>query len=400
MKTMSIPRRLALLAGVAIFAAGPAFAQGKEPFKIGAIYPMTGIGAAAGYSSEIGTRLAIRDFNAAGGIMGRQIQFILTDDQFDATQSVGMAKRLVYSDKVDVVLGPQAGGLALAAAPIMAEANVLYFSIGSTGQLVPKTAPTFFSMQPLPEEQGFAMLHWAADVRKAKTVAFLTDNSANSKTMTEPFRPYAEKLGMKVAAVEQFDLGATDMTPQLLTLRRTNPDVLLLTGSSAPDMANVLKNIDQINWNIPIGGSSTLGILYAPIAKIAGPVIMKRVSSALQVKAFTYCTGDPLGQSDYSKFLERLKAEDPKGYDQISYSNAVYMYDAMHFVKAAAEGTNSTDGRKMVAWIEENAPKVKAISGVLKASTTSHFLANLGTITMVENPDTIRPDGTMRRAGC
>lgn len=400
MKTTSNSRRLALLAGAFVLVAGAAAAQNKEPFKIGAIYPMTGIGASAGYSSEIGTRLAVRDINAAGGILGRQIQLIITDDVFDPTQSVGLAKRLVTNDKVDVVLGPQAGGLALAAAPIMSDANVLYFSVGSTGQLVPKTAPTFFSMQPLPEEQGFAMLHWAAEVRKAKTVAFLTDNSANSKTMAEPFRPYAEKLGMKVTTIEQFEIGSTDMTPQLLTMRRANPDVLLVTGSTAADMANVLKNIDEIGWNVPLGGSSVLGILYAPIAKMVGPKVIKRVSSALQVKSFTYCAGDPLGQSDYAKFLARLKAEDPKGFEQTSYSVAVYMYDALHFVKAAAEGTGGTDGRKMAAWIEANAPKVKALSGVLKASPTSHFLANVDTITMIDDPDTIRSDGTMKRAGC
>jgi len=173
-----------------------------------------------------------------------------------------------------------------------------------------------------------------------------------------------------------------------------------VTGSTAADMANVLKNIDEINWNVPLGGSSVLGILYAPIAKMVGPKVIKRASSVLQVKSFTYCTGDPLGQSDYAKFLVRLKTEDPKGYDQIAYSNAVYMYDAMQFVKAAAEGTGGTDGRKMAAWIEANASKVKAISGALKASSTSHFLANLDTITMIDEPDTIRADGTMKRAGC
>ncbi len=94
-------KRIGIL-GVAVAAlwAGQAAAQSGEPFKIGAILPMSGIAAPTGVASEVGARMAVKELNAAGGIMGRKVELIVADDQFDPTQSVTLAKKLASSDRV------------------------------------------------------------------------------------------------------------------------------------------------------------------------------------------------------------------------------------------------------------------------------------------------------------
>lgn len=373
-------------------------AQGQETFKIGAIFPMSGPSASAGFSSAIGARMAVEEANAAGGILGRKVELVIADDKFDTTQSVAMAKKLIFSDKVQVVIGPISSALAEAVAPVMTEENILFFSTGGPLRLVPSVAPTFFSMQVAPEDQAVTMLDWAKNARKAKSVAMLTDSSPNSKAMVERFNSYAKEIGIQNAGTQQFEVGQTDMTPELLSLRRNNPDVVLLSGSLGADIANILKNLADLNWNVQIGSSNTVSALYAPIANQAGPAI-KRVLAAVQIKAFTYCTGDPVGQSTYAKFLPRLKAADPASFGKISISLAAWYTDAVRVARAGVNGVGSADGRKVAKWIEDNASKVPAITGDLVATTKSHFLG-AKTIAMMEDLGNVRSDGLMKRAGC
>lgn len=376
-----------------------ALAQSGEPFKIGAILPMSGNAAPTGVASEVGARMAVKELNAAGGIMGRQIQLIVGDDQFDPTQSVTLAKKFASNDRVQAVVGPQGGALVIAVAPVMADADIAYFSAGTTGLMTPQAAPTGFSISIIPEAQAVSVIDWAIDVRKAKSIGYFGDNGLNSKTMAERFKAYAAERKLPITAMEQYELGATEMTSQILNLRRTNPDVLLINGQTAADQARILKQIDEVGWNVPVAGSLGVTALFAPIAQIAGPSV-RLVAAGVQIKSFSYCSGDAVGAPPYAKFLQRLKAESPSNFDKLPYNLSAWTYDAIFMIKAAAEGAKSTSGRAMTKWIEGNKQGVLGITGVMKADASSHFLARPETFTLVEKLDQIRSDGMIKRAGC
>jgi hypothetical protein len=165
-----------------------------------------------------------------------------------------------------------------------------------------------------------------------------------------------------------------------------------------PDQASVLKNLDEIGWNVPTVHSGTLLALYKPVLAAAGPEAMKHVTGAVQVKAFTYCSGDAIGSSPYAKFLERLKADNPSNFQQIATNVAVWTYDSVMVAKAAAEGAGTTDGRKMAAWLETHT--VAGIAGTAHGSPQSHFLGNADTSTVIEDPTSVRSDGLTKRSGC
>jgi len=133
--------------------------------------------------------------------------------------------------------------------------------------------------------------------------------------------------------------------------------------------------------------------------KIAGPEGYKNVV-AINYTAQTYCSGDPVGQSDYVKYLERLKAFDPANYPKFSPLVAAYIYDGVYAMKAGMEGAKSTDGPAIAAWLEQNASKLKVTLGQLSASKTNHFLLSVSAMTFAENPDKVRSDGLMKRFGC
>ena len=387
------------LGSMAILAA-PATAQDKEPIRIGTLLPMTGVAAPSGASSMAGIEMAIEEINANGGILGRQVELVQADDAADPTKAVVEARRLMQNENVDVVIGPTYSQSALAIAPVASEANTIYISVAGSLELTPAKAPMHFSMQASADGQGITMLDYAAS-KGAKKVALLLDNAANSKTMGAKIHSYAEELGVEITEDQEFPFGSTDMTPQLLSLRRSEPDMLLLSGITGTDVGHALKGVEDIGWDIPIVGSLTFGADYPNVVKIVGTDILKN-AVGLDIRAFSYCEGSPVGESPVAKLMTRLRERvGQERFDILSRAVVLYMYDAVMVAKTAIEATGSTDGDVLKDWIENNADKIPATLGQLYASKESHFLSGGPEANaVIEDLTTIREDGLRKRAGC
>jgi branched-chain amino acid transport system substrate-binding protein len=391
---------LSALAGAALTLGivSSALAQGGPPLRIAMLISQTGPGAFASASGRVGAELARDEINKAGGILGRRVEFVHADDATDPTQALNEAIRL-QNEKIDAQIGPQLTQLAQAITPTMNKAGITWFTTTAGAVMTPEFAPRHFSMLYSGEAQGEAMALHAARTMKLKRVAVLVDNSASSLTIVPAIRTTLAKHGVELTGTAEYSLRSQDMTPQLLALRRGNPEALLISAISGDDAGHLIKGMQDIRWNIPVVGGAIIGVLYNAIIKIAGPDSLKN-ASGIDMKAITYCTGDPVGQGEFSKFLAKVRAARPNDFEKLSLSNVVWFYDIMYLIKAAAEGAKSIDGSKMAAWIEENAGKVPVVNRPLTASRTSHFLIGPEALVPVENPGNRRSDGMLKRAGC
>ena len=107
---------------------------------IGVAGPMTGKNAWFGEQMERGAALAVADLNAAGGVLGQQVQLITADDFCDPEQAVAAAKKLV-SDGVIFVVGHFCSGASIPASEIYEAAGVLQISPASTQPDVDRAGP-------------------------------------------------------------------------------------------------------------------------------------------------------------------------------------------------------------------------------------------------------------------
>ncbi|HXC40366.1 MAG TPA: ABC transporter substrate-binding protein, partial [Burkholderiales bacterium] len=80
---------------------------------------LTGPGAAVGVTARIASEMTVKEINAAGGIAGRQVDLVLGDDAGDPTRASTEVRRLIDSEKVNVMIGPAIAAPALAAAPVL-----------------------------------------------------------------------------------------------------------------------------------------------------------------------------------------------------------------------------------------------------------------------------------------
>jgi ABC-type branched-subunit amino acid transport system substrate-binding protein len=375
----------------------PATAQGKDPIRLGAVLSMTGPGAIGGAAMLDAINLAVKEINAADGIAGRPIEIIQADDQSDPTIAVGETKRLVYEKKADLLIGFGSTQVTLAAMPIINEAKIPVIDATASTAVTPKVAPYGFTPVADADTNWTAGVAYVADVLRAKSAAILSDNGGLSKSSREELRTKLPARNIEIVGQEEHEIRAPDMIPQLLTLRRANPDVLFYISSFGEDAGRVVNSLSDLNWKIKVIGGvfSTLtpGVLkVAPDAYKDGNVL------GITYTAFTYCTGDPIGQAPFSKFLERLKAFDPANFDKLPTNSVSFMYDGVYLLKAAVEATNSTSGPVVAAWIEQKGAAYKAITGAVAASAERHSLFHDAAV--VERADQPRSDGLVKRAGC
>jgi branched-chain amino acid transport system substrate-binding protein len=380
---------------------GAAWSQSGDKIRIGAMMALTGPAAVPNTEMMIGVRMAAKEINERGGIMGRQVELVVADDQFNPAQAVNEARRLVSHEKVQVMLGPTVSQMALAAAPVFTEAKILNVSSAASAALTPQLAPFHFSAWTSTEAQSEAQVAYAVDVLKAKSVAVLTDTGGQGKSAQEVFKRVLAARGVTLTGVQEHEPRVTDVTPQLLSLRRGNPEVILQVSTVIEDAALTVKTMQDLGWQ-PKVVSNVLAVLPQQAMKAAGPDIFKSGQLAgVTMRAHTYCQGQAVGGTEFGQFQARLKAFDSQNYEKLNPKSVGILYDGLFLIKAAVEATRSFDGATLRAWIEKNASSVKGINGTLAASASNHFLIGPDGLAVVTRPDVVRSDGLVQRlSGC
>jgi hypothetical protein len=102
MRTRSLLISVVLAAMVALTACGGA---GGGPLKVALLFPMSGDVATFGESSKNGVMVAIEEWNAKGGVLGRQIEVVIGDDKCDAQEGANAANKVIFEDGVHYIVG-------------------------------------------------------------------------------------------------------------------------------------------------------------------------------------------------------------------------------------------------------------------------------------------------------
>jgi ABC-type branched-subunit amino acid transport system substrate-binding protein len=392
-----------LAIGLLAVCAGAANAQAlPDRIKMGGLFVATGPAVQSFFSTAVAMRMVVRDINAAGGIAGKQIDLVEADTQFPKTeQAVQEARRLTGQEKVHFVAGPWTTQESLAVAPVMAEADVLYLTTAAATVFNAKSAPTGFSTYLNIGGQTKAMVDFAKNTLKAKSIAVITDSGAQGKDAANNFRRLIAEAGLKLAAEQEHEPAATDVTPQLLSMRRSGADVLLQVASSGQDAGQVFKGMAEIGWDVPVV-SQVAAVTLAPVLRVAGNGVFKSGRNfGVNYKAFMYCPNDPVGQSPFGKWVSAIKEFSPKDFPNLSLYSMSFAYDGVYFTKAAIEATRSVSGKVLAKWLEDNSSKLSGVSGPADTlKDGSRHLFGPGAIGFTNHPDEPRSDNLTPRWGC
>ena len=110
------------IAFVLVATMGLAYAE--EPIRIGSFLSVTGPAAFLGEPELKTLQLYVEHINSQGGVLGRKLELIQYDDSGDASKANGLVKRLIESDKVDLIVGGSTTGTTMSAAPLIEKAGI------------------------------------------------------------------------------------------------------------------------------------------------------------------------------------------------------------------------------------------------------------------------------------
>ena len=398
-------RFVLLLAGVAVsaaFASTGAMAQNLPPrIKIGISTALTGPGAAFGVSAKIAAEMTVKEINAAGGIGGRQIDLVIADDAGDPTRAASEARRLIDSEKVHTVIGPAIAAPALAAGPVFTQAKIMSFPFTGSTAINAKSYPYGFGMFYPSDAFVEGMVDFAIDKLGAKNIAVIADTGAQGKAAAETAKTYIPKRGAKIVAMETAEYDATDYTPQVLNMKRANPDLVIQITSVGLGGGYFYKSTEEQNWNIKIV-SQISSLFPAEIQKIAGAKSYEaRRMYGLTTKSSTMCPGEDPAKLPYVQYINKAKAFAPNDWQKMQMSLAPYYADTLYLIKAAMEANKTTDGPTLASWVFKNAGNVKpTVVGKLTPTVESPFLYHSDVFAFSLRPDQLNAQGVAIREGC
>lgn len=244
-------------AAVLLFAPFPSAAQ--ESIKIGYLSPMTGPGSLLGLTGREGFTLGLEDVNAKGGINGKKLEAIIYDTQSKPTVAATLGQRLILEDKVSLIVVASGSVDVLALAEVTERAKIPVFVGGSSSPVVTEKGFKWVWRRSFNDKVCAEVIGKYASVRPEwKKIALFSENSDYGKPPSEMLANIIRGVkGKEVVAMESYNRGDTDLSGQLMKIKKTNPDVLVTWGYHT-EHALIARQKQQIGLKAQIIGNSTM----------------------------------------------------------------------------------------------------------------------------------------------
>ncbi len=232
-------------------AMGAAPPVSDEPFVIGAMDALTGVGESYGNPIQQAKLLAMEEINAAGGINGRELQIVFEDSKCAAQDSITAYNKLTDVDGVKIILGTTCSGAMLGASPIAESEGVILLSASATSPDIANAGDYIFrtAINDLQLGIDIGNTMWVDGVRTLATITESTDYAEGARrTSVARF----EELGGTVLAGEAYATETIDFRSQITKLINENPDAILLTSQGEVSGGTIVKQARELGYDGPM----------------------------------------------------------------------------------------------------------------------------------------------------
>ena len=264
-------RALAATSVAAIAATGlpGSAAPSGRPVVIGAILSESGLYAPLGEPERNALQLAEKDINAHGGIDGRPVQIVISDDEGKADTAAQLATSFV-GQNVALIVGGTLTATSAAISRVTSSSKIAQVYMTPTSQLWNAKAGIvkyLFEATPRNELEAAKLLGFAKTKLTAKRIAILHDDGAYGSQGTLIVQGEAKTQGLDVADDEAFPIGASDVTAQLTKIKSSGADTIVIWTAS-PTAAIAVRQIRQLGIKMNVIGST--GIVSDNFLRLTG----------------------------------------------------------------------------------------------------------------------------------
>ena len=331
-----------------LIAALPSLAQ-QPPVRIVGLVELSGTGATSGTNFDNGVKLAVKEINAGGGILGRKVEYTSSDTQSAPQTAKALAQKAV-DEGAYVVMGPVFSGSILVSMAETRRAEIPNFTGGEGAAITQQGNPYIFRTSFTQATAMPKVARYIKDTVKAKTIAIVWVNNDFGKGGRDTIMKALEAQGIKVAADISTDPGQVDFSGAVLKVKQSNANAVFVY-TNEEESARALRELKKQGYDKPIIGETTL--TSQKVIELAG-------DAANGAVAHVGLTADAT-QPTIKAFDERFQKE----YKYKTDHNGLKGYSAMYIVKAVTEKIGKFDPKAFAAAMHGVTLSVKDYPGVL-----------------------------------
>jgi len=328
-------------------------ARAAEPIKIGFSMALTGALAGAGKAALIAMEIWREDTNKAGGLLGRQVEFIYYDDATSPSKVPGIYTKLLNVDDVDLVVSSYGTNEISPAMPIVMRKGLVFMALFGLAVNDRFNYDRYFQIMPagpVPKvdwSKGFFDLAMAQSP-KPKSIALLAEDAEFARNAVSGARINAEKVGLDIVYDKTFPFGSSDLTPVIRAIRASGADLVYI-GSYPHGSVGLVKAANELGLKAKMFGGGMVGLQFAAIQKNLGPMLNNIVNYDFWVPEPT------LNFEGVEAFLKKYQAAAKgKKVDPLGHYLPPYAYAYLQILGQAVTAVGSLDQKAIAEHIHAN----------------------------------------------
>jgi len=341
---MKFANRILITAFVSLFTTAHA-----QSVKIVGLVELSGTGTTSGTNFDNGIKLAVKEINAAGGILGRKIDYASFDTQSNPGVAKGLTDKAV-DDEAYVVMGPVFSGSIMVSMASTRRAEIPNFTGGEAAAITQQGNPYVFRTSFTQSTAMPKIANYIRDKVKAKTVDVVYVNNDFGKGGRDLIIKSLESRGIKIGADISSEPGQVDFSSVVVKAKQSNADALF-AYTNEEESARLLKELKKQGYKKPIIGETVL--TSQKVIELAG-------DAANGAIAHVGLTADA-PQASVKKFDAAFQKE----FNTRSDHNGLKGYIGMYTVKAVTEKIGKFDSKAFAAAMKNISLSAKTHPGLL-----------------------------------
>jgi len=361
-------------------AASHASAQAAQPpIRIGSTLALTGPLAATALVHKVVGEIYVEQLNKRGGLLGRQVEWIVKDDQSKPDLARTLYEQLLTTDKVDLLMGPYATGAILSAMGVAQRYNkvLVHHTFGIPSMAKYEAQFPAWSLGPDPANTVPTTVFnaLAASPKPPKTIAVVTSKFPSVHFMSLGAREVAKKRGLQEVLFLEWDFGNLDYAPIAARIKDAKPDFVWV-GAIGLEGNQLLEAMSKIDY-VP---NEHFYMYPAPGPMSKSPLAKNALSMTVFEEHAPYTNA--AGAKEFIElYHERAgKAGIPDTNVEVQ---AAASYTAWQILEAGVRGANSLDDAKIAQFLKTH--KIDTIQGTLRFDGPSNYGDDLMRVKQVQN---------------
>ncbi|MHB1096428.1 MAG: branched-chain amino acid ABC transporter substrate-binding protein [Gemmatimonadaceae bacterium] len=322
-------------------------AGGGQPIRIAAVAPITGSQGDVGRDLLNGIQLAADQLNASGGVLGRRIELVMTDDAADPKQAMAVAQKLLADASIVGIVGHMNSGTTKAASGVYGPSGIpVVMPVPTNPEITEQGYTNLFRLPPTDFQQGEAVADFAINRAGKRRFAIIHDKTDYGQPLAEVVRKRVLAAGAAVVAFEGISEGDKDFRAVLTKIRSLRPDALFF-GGIYNEGALVARQAIELDLHTQFLAAD--GAFGEKFLELGGPAANGAIMSFI-APPLNAGPGKEFADAFAAKF-GAVKAFAPLG------------YDAMNVLAAAIAKAGTTTRQDIVRALHDSAFSYAGVTG-------------------------------------